>query len=329
MLETRNQLEQPFKGHFLESPVYEFSSESLKTPSSADAYSVDMIDAILFSGSSNQATVSEYTDVMLLHLENNEKIRTNIPEQFKNVKNNCRSTAYDRVIVVDWIIWICYDFQFADETLFTAVAILDEYVLRSKDEENANLAAVCSLWISCKLNEVRTPSVNNMVHICNNQYSEQDILNFEARILNTLKFNIVFPTATHFSDSLLKQIPIDENFENFVSLFCHCSLFSDELIGVKASHISLASIILAKIITDTRMSFNVVTRSLSVIDDEELKKCISVILKVAKYVFERDEYSISMKFEPLIMINVNDIEDTEKKLSSMFSERFDIFLDNF
>ena len=320
MLEIRNQLDSPFKGRFFSNAAYEFSSEfsSAETPSFDEGYSLDVVDDILFTANSSNLTADEYADIMLLNLERNEN----------NTKNEAHIIKFNRPILIDWMIWVCYDFQLSDETLFTSISIFDKYLSLEKEEKNINLAAACSLWISSKLNEVRMPSVANMVMICKNQFNEHEFLSFEAKMLNTLKFNIAYPTSIHFTDSLLSQIPIDEIFENYVSFFCHCSLYVEELIAAKASHISLAAIILAKIATDNKMNFNVVIRSLSIINENDLISCLLLITKGARQVFQRNEFSIAIKFEPFFMMTLDQIEDVEKKIQNLTSERFDIFLDS-
>ncbi|KAK8898888.1 hypothetical protein M9Y10_001180 [Tritrichomonas musculus] len=324
MFEICDQFESPIKERFLITPDYEYSVESSGTPSSFEGSS-DIIDNVLFSVSQNHKTLSEYTDIMLANLENHENVLIKFPV---NPEYTIRSTKYDRKTIVDWIIWICYNCQFNDETLFCAISIFDRYMLKTNNENNAYVAIICSLWISTKLNEVRIPTLESMVEICNNVCSTTEILNFETVILNTLKFNIIYPTYSHFTESLLSQIPVDDVFENYVSLFCHCALLSEELIETKPSHISLASIILAKIATDTKMSFSVVFRSLSSINEKMLIDCLSAIAKQSKEIYEKYESAVQMKFEPFLMININDIENIEKKVDEIIPNKPSDFLDN-
>ena len=178
-----------------------------------------------------------------------------------------RFIRYNRKQIINWLTYICYEYEFLDESLFTAIYIFDNFISATKQEENSYIAAVCSLWISFKLNETMIPTLEQMVSICNNSFSSSQIQEFEILILNTLHFDIVYPTPTHISDSLLSQVPVDETFEKYVSLFCHCALFSEDLIGLTPSHISFASIILAKIATSTKIGLNVITRSLSFIHE--------------------------------------------------------------
>lgn len=325
MLEICNQFESPIKERFFVAQDYDYSAESSGTSSSFEGYSSDIIDNVLFSVTQSHRTLSEYTDVILANLENNEEILLTFNDTLPFSK---KPLKYNRNMIVNWIIWICYNCQFNDETLFSAISIFDHYLFKTNEEDNACIAAICSLWISTKLNEVRIPTIESMVNICNDAYTTSEILNFETTILNALKFNIIYPTYSHFTESLLSQVPVDDVFENYVSLFCHCALLSDDLFEARPSHISLASIILAKIATDTKMSFNVVVRSLSAIDEKMLIKCITSISKLSKGIFERVDSAIQMKFDPLLMINLNDIENIEKKVEEMNSAKYSDFLDN-
>lgn len=325
MLEICNQFETPIKERFFVTPYYDYSAESSETPSSFEGSSADLVDNVLFSVTQNHKALSEYTDIMLSNLENHEGILLSL---FKNDEVPKKPPAYNRKMIINWIIWICFNCQFNDETLFCAISIFDHYIFKTNDEDNACVAAICSLWISTKLNEVRIPTIESIVDICNNSCTSNEIMNFETKILNALKFNIIYPTYSHFTESLLSQVPVDDVFENYVSLFCHIALLSDELLGARPSHISLASIILAKIATDTKMSFNVVVRALSTIDEKMLIKCIISISELSKDLFKRVDSAILMKFDPILMINLSDVESIEKKIIEMNPSKSSDFLDN-
>lgn len=324
MLEICDQFETPIKERYFVAQDYEYSAESSGTPSYYEGYS-DIVDNVLFSVTQNHKTLSEYTDIMLANLENHEG---NLSTSYEKLQDSKKPLTYNREMLVNWIIWICYNCQFNDETLYCAISLFDHYILKTNDEDNACVAAICSLWISTKLNEVRIPTIESMVDITNNTCTSDQILNFETIILNALKFNIIYPTYSHFTESLLSQVPVDDVFENYVSFFCHCALLSDEIFGAKPSHISLASIILAKIATDTKMSFNVVVRSLSTIDEKMLIKCISSISRLSKNIFNRVDSAILMKFDPLLMISLSDIENIEKRVGEIIPSKTSDFLDN-
>jgi hypothetical protein len=79
-----------------------------------------------------------------------------------------------RGILVDWLIEITHKFRLFDQTIYTTIKILDEFLLNNIDDlkkEHLQLAGIASMLIASKFEEVYPPSVQDLVYMCANSYS--------------------------------------------------------------------------------------------------------------------------------------------------------------
>ena len=60
-----------------------------------------------------------------------------------------------------------------------------------------------SFWIAAKLLEVNVPELNDLVHVSGGSFNVVDILFKENQILDTLKYELLTPTAICFLEPIL------------------------------------------------------------------------------------------------------------------------------
>ena len=114
-----------------------------------------------------------------------------------------------RAILIDWLIDVNNKFNFTEETLYLAINIIDTYLSLKKIKRcNLQLLGVTALFISCKQNEIIFRRLKEYAYITDNAYNEQDILNMENDIFQTLEFNILFPSALTFFEILCHNFGI-------------------------------------------------------------------------------------------------------------------------
>ena len=127
-------------------------------------------------------------------------------EKVQNVKTDYLSGQTEilpkmRSVLIDWLIGVHLQFHLLQETLYTAVAILDRYlqqdigkITRSK----LQLVGVASMLIAAKYEEIYAPEVKDFVYITDRAYTERDVLKMEIKILSALNFDLGRPLPLHF-----------------------------------------------------------------------------------------------------------------------------------
>lgn len=115
-----------------------------------------------------------------------------------------------RAILIDWLLEVHFKFKLLPETLYLTVNIIDRYlerkpVMRTK----LQLVGVTAMLVASKFEEIYPPEVKDFVFITSNAYTHDDILDMEARMLNTLRFEITVPTAWAFLARYSKVAMLD------------------------------------------------------------------------------------------------------------------------
>ena len=99
-------------------------------------------------------------------------------------------TEHMRGVLLGWLVEVHQKYRLTDETFFLMVDLLDSYlerewVIRSR----LQLVGITALWIAAKYVETyQVPKLDNLVYICDNAYSCQDILTMEGSILTVVGF---------------------------------------------------------------------------------------------------------------------------------------------
>ena len=150
----------------------------------------------------------EYTNDILYNLLQEEKdMKLKIDSDYFKTQPEINEKM--RAILIDWLIDVNNKFNFTEETLYLAINIIDTYLSLKKIKRcNLQLLGVTALFISCKHNEIIFRRLKEYAYITDNAYNEQDILNMENDIFQTLEFNILFPSALTFFEILCHNFGI-------------------------------------------------------------------------------------------------------------------------
>nr|XP_020661220.1 cyclin-O [Pogona vitticeps] len=108
-------------------------------------------------------------------------------------------TAESRCKLISWLIPVHKHFGFSFESLCLTVNTLDRFLTTTPVAADCfQLLGVTSLFISCKQVEVHPPKVKQLLALCCDTFSRQQLCNLECIILNKLHFNLATPTINFF-----------------------------------------------------------------------------------------------------------------------------------
>ena len=188
----------------------------------------------------NYSSKNEYLDEIYINLLLDEKKFKNKinPEYFsfqKSINYKMRS------ILIDWIIEIHFYFKFLKKTLFQTVYIIDAYLSKKNiDKKFLQLLGVASLLISCKENEIIYPSLNKLIQLTDNAFTISELKNMEIKIMKTLNFDILFPTAEEFFETNAEFFNFSDEHMCIGEYFLKCSLIGYNMLKYNQSTIAIA-----------------------------------------------------------------------------------------
>ncbi len=131
----------------------------------------------------------------LLKRESNFLVDENYMEMQSEVSDKMRA------ILVDWLVDVHRKFDLSNETLHLSIIIIDRFLeISAVSRSRLQLVGVTATFISSKYEEIYAPVTSDFVYITDRAYTEKDILEMEAIILNKLKFSLTVPSALRFLD---------------------------------------------------------------------------------------------------------------------------------
>jgi hypothetical protein len=131
-----------------------------------------------------------------------------------------------RRFLVDWMCEIGETIKCSFTTIHHSVALMDTFFSKEEDittdkagKDFLQLVALTSIFISAKFCEKdsRGPTAHNISFLTRNQYSEQQILNCERKMLHAIGWELHFATPADFIVLFLNQGVLYSNEEAFPS----------------------------------------------------------------------------------------------------------------
>ena len=110
-----------------------------------------------------------------------------------------------RSTLVDWLIQIHYNFKLLPETLFLTVNVIDRYFSKHQiTKREVQLVGISALLIVTKYEEIYPPILKDFIYITENEYTAEDILDMEKKILFALDFDINLCSSFRFLERFNK-----------------------------------------------------------------------------------------------------------------------------
>lgn len=138
----------------------------------------------------------------------------------KAIEQNHPALTWDnRTVLLDWLMRICEEFAFKRDTFHYAINYIDRFLSKTKNIQKSllQLIAITSLSIAAKIEEVQIPKLLEYANTTNDQFTVEDIINYEQFLLMNIKWEI---------------IPITIN--TWVNWYiCQWDLFIDTVDGIK------------------------------------------------------------------------------------------------
>lgn len=151
-----------------------------------------------------------------------------------------------RMILVDWLIEVHMKYGMRNETLHLTINLIDRYLsFKAVSRKRLQLVGITATLIASKYEEIHPPEVRELVHITDNAYSKDELLQTEVAMLSVLGFQIMVPTAAHFFDFLQKANGCDEMHRMVAQYIIELGLLDIRMLHHTPSHVVSAALLLS------------------------------------------------------------------------------------
>lgn len=122
------------------------------------------------------------------------------PPNFLNQNMQLEISDRYRQYLVDWLAELHYKFKMWPETLFVTVGIIDKTLIKWQNFRKTDLQClgITALHIAGKYEEIYPPELKTVLQVIDNAVTRDQVCNLEADILQTLDFDMVWPSILRF-----------------------------------------------------------------------------------------------------------------------------------
>jgi cyclin B len=155
-------------------------------------------------------------------------------------------TTKMRSILNDWLIEVHMKYRLRLETLHLAMNLIDRYLSNmTVTRKRLQLVGVVAMFIAAKYEEIHPPELREWVHITDNAYTKEDVLNMECSMLSVLNFQVTVPTAAHFFEPLQKANGCDGRHRALAQYILELGLLDIGMLQYTPSHVVSAALLLS------------------------------------------------------------------------------------
>ena len=148
--------------------------------------------------------------------------------------------------LVDWLLQVQYNFKLLPESLFLTCNIIDRYFQsRQISSREVQLVAVAAMLIATKYEEIYPPQLQDYVHISENVFTGDQILDMELKILVELDFDMQLTSAYRFLERFAKLCRLDSVTTFLAQFMLELGLLDSKMHQFAASLQAVSAIYLA------------------------------------------------------------------------------------
>ncbi|CAD8138894.1 unnamed protein product [Paramecium pentaurelia] len=244
----------------------------------------------------------------------------------KSCRSNYKMNAFQfqteitekmRSILLDWIVDVHFKFKLDTETLFLTISIIDRVLeIQQISKSKFQLYGVTALFIASKYEEVYSvPHVRDLVYVCDNAYTKEEILATEGKIISLLGFDLLTTSPLRMLNVYQETAKLDQKNYMLARYLIELSILEYSLIKFSNNVLASASIYLVHKIRRIHPSWNQDQMvPLTGLNEIEIRNCAKEMCSLLQNQDKKQFASIKKKFSMPKYFEVSNIR-IEKKPS--------------
>lgn len=145
-----------------------------------------------------------------------------------------------RAKMVNWMLEVFHSFKSNEETIFSAVKIMDKFIWKTKDilkSEDIHLIGIVCIYLASKTYDMIPIQMNSLKHLVGHDlFSQKTIKEMEKKIIKTINFDVFNPTTYEFIQFILydfymnnKESIVGLNLKKMLDILENCAIFLAKL----------------------------------------------------------------------------------------------------
>lgn len=190
-----------------------------------------------------------------------------------------------RAVLVDWLVEVVEEYRLMPETLYMAVQYIDRYLtVRSVSRNELQLVGISALLLACKMEEIYTNMVDELVTMSDNTYARADIIRMELDIVSTLQWKTKCATARTFLHRYCTAAGASRGdvLVSLVKFLIECTCIEYRFLQFRPSQITAAAVLLARKLIGKARPWTATLQHYTGYSAEELEACVTELAHAHK-----------------------------------------------
>ncbi len=200
-----------------------------------------------------------------------------------------------RAILIDWLIDVHLKYKLVPQTMYIAVNLIDRYLEKNQTKRSKlQLVGVTAMFIACKYEEIYPPELKDFVYITDGAYVKSDVLKMENKMLESLGFDVTFPTQWTLFETYKRKLDLDGKTFKLAWFLMELCLINSKILKFKMSQIAASAILIA-LKTMNAYKNNLLLEKIG-IDEKQLEECCKEMYDFNNYNLTHNLQAIRKKF---------------------------------
>ena len=224
--------------------------------------------------------VAEYADDIYAYYREREVRR---PVNPKYMLSQLDINESMRKLLVNWMVEVSIEFQLMSETLFLSVSLLDQFLqLRKVPRDRLQLLGMASMLLASKYEEIWHPPVEDFIYISAGTYERDDVIKMELYMLQTLQFDIGFPTSLHFLRRFSKAARSDPRLHTCCKYFIELALPQYSMVAFRPSVVAASAVYLGRKLAGKKPLWNETLQHYTTFTEDQLIPCVKSLVCILR-----------------------------------------------
>lgn len=153
-----------------------------------------------------------------------------------------------RAVLMDWLVQVHQRFTLLPETLFLSVNYIDRFLsCKIVSLAKLQLVGATAIFLASKYEEVNCPSIQEIVYMVDNGYTQDEILKAERFMLSMLAFELGWPGPMSFLRRISKADDYDLETRTLAKYFLEVTIMDERFVGCTPSFTAAGAHCLARL----------------------------------------------------------------------------------
>jgi len=164
-------------------------------------------------------------------------------------------TRKERATAIDWLVQIQESFELNHETMYLAVKLMDLFISKSQPQSLIKsifqLIPCAAVFIASKVEERSAPTIEDLLYLCKNAYSADQLKKMEREMLRVVGFDLGVPLSYSFLRRYGRVIKAPMQLLTTARYYLEVSLHYLKFCTMSESKVAAACLLLALRVTKT------------------------------------------------------------------------------